>query len=427
MKLSTFGQKFAGESAIGELMEDLGESLAARPAPLFMGGGNPGRIDAVQEVFAAQIMQRLDDPAQRHEMLGVYQPPDGDAAFRSALADTLNERCGWGLSPQNIAIANGSQSACFILFNLFAGEVEGAEPRSIHLPITPEYVGYADLGLTQDFFSASAPVIERMEQGEFKYRPDFDDLAELAGSNRIGAVCVSRPSNPSGNVVSDEELGQLSALAASLDVPLIVDGAYGHPFPSLIYDTTEATPFWDNNTILMLSLSKLGLPGIRSGVIVASEPVIQAFNRANTVLNLACGNLGPSLLTPLLQDGTLRDLCQQSLLPYYRERRDLALSLIREQRGDLPIWVHRAEGAFFLWIWCEGLPIDSMLLYRRLKARGVLVLPGNGFFMGSGSHLPHARECLRISYAGDTATIRQGITVIMDELRRCYAEDSALP
>ena len=56
-----------------------------------------------------------------------------------------------------------------------------------------------------------------------------------------GAICVSRPTNPTGNVITDDEVEQLDALAQTHNVPLIIDGAYGLPFPGLIY--TPASPF----------------------------------------------------------------------------------------------------------------------------------------------------------------------------------------
>jgi valine--pyruvate aminotransferase len=222
--------------------------------------------------------------------------------------------------------------------------------------------------------------------------------------------------------VSDEEIGRLAATAERADIPLIIDGAYGHPFPTLMYG--DAEPYWDDNTILMLSLSKLGLPGARTGLVIAHPDIAAAFARANTVISLASGTLGPQLLRGTLADGSLQRLCKESLRPYYAHRRDLALRSIDQARGELPVYVHEADGAFFLWLWCEGLPIDSAELYERLKARGVIVLPGNDFFIGTGEDWAHRHECLRISYAGDVATIERGIGIIMDELTAVYAAQS---
>ncbi len=417
MQLSAFGEKFAANSGISGLMEDLGTALIDDPSLLFMGGGNPGRVEAVQSIFAERLQAILADRENRHQLMGLYQSPQGDRGFRDELAAFLRKSCGWNVTAEHISIANGSQSAFFVLANLFAGAMNDGTQRAIHLPLSPEYVGYRDIGLSQDFFTASQPRIERLDAGQFKYHIDLDSLA-LPDS--AAALCVSRPSNPTGNVIGDGELAALDELARERDIPLILDGAYGQPFPGLIY--SEATAFWNDNSILMLSLSKLGLPGVRTGIIVARPDVARAFARANTVVSLASGSLGPLLLRGMLDDGSLLRLCREQLHPFYAQRRDIALRAVAAGRGELPVWVHRAEGAFFLWLWCEGLPIDSMTLYERLKQRGVIVLPGNDFFIGTADDWPHRRECLRLSYAGDPETIEAGIALVMDELHNAYAQ-----
>lgn len=415
MQFSAFGDKFAASSGISALMDDLGEALADNPSLLFLGGGNPGRVEGAEAFFAERMRAALEDDARRHQLLGIYQAPHGDRSFRRELADYLRREFDWPVSEANVAVANGSQSAFFVLYNLFAGPMADGGTRRIHLPLTPEYIGYADIGLGPDFFSSTAPQIEKLDGNRFRYHLD---VAGLRLDERAGALCVSRPTNPSGNVISDRELAVLSDLARERDLPLIIDGAYGQPFPDLIY--RDASPHWDDNTVLMLSLSKLGLPGVRTGVVVARPDIVDAFARANTVISLASSTVGPQLLRGSLADGSLAELCSHTLRPYYEGRRRLALEAIDARCGELPVRVHCADGAFFLWLWCEDLPIDSRELYARLKDRGVIVLPGNDFFIGADAGWRHRRECLRLSYAGEVDTIERGIVVIMDEVRRAY-------
>jgi len=415
MRLSRFGEKFAASSGISALMDDLGAALEDNPSLVFMGGGNPGRVPEAEDYFAQRLRAVLDDADRRHQLLGLYQAPQGDRSLRDEIATWLAKRYGWSVGAQNIAIANGSQAAFFVLYNLFAGSMREGPSRRIHLPLSPEYVGYADIGLGEDFFSATRPRIEETGPARFRYRVDFDALHLDA---RVAALCLSRPANPTGNVLADDELAHLAARAREADVPLIIDAAYGQPFPGLVYGPAE--PWWDDNTILMLSLSKLGLPGVRTGIVVAREDIARAFARANTVISLATGNPGPQLLRGSLADGSLERLCRESLLPFYASRRARAMATIDAARGELPLRIHEADGAFFLWLWCEGLPVDSAVLYQRLKARGLIVLPGNDFFIGTGDDWPHRSECLRLSYAGEPATIDRGIGILMRELQALY-------
>ena len=75
-------------------------------------------------------------------------------------------------------------------------------------------------------------------------------------------------------------------------------------------------------------------------------------------------------------------LCAETIRPYYAARSSEAVERLTQACRDLPLRIHRPEGAFFLWLWFPGLPITSQELYRRLKARGVYVLSGHHFFPG---------------------------------------------
>ena len=415
LKLSQFGEKFAGQSGIVELMDDLGCALNENPDMIFMGGGNPGRVPHVETVFQQRLQQIMADPQQRHSLFGIYQSPQGDKQFRRQIAAFLTTQFGWPLTADNIAVSNGSQSAFFILYNMFAGRMSDGSQRSIHLPLAPEYIGYADLGLSEDFFTATRPNIERLDDNLFKYRVDFSNL-ELTES--VAALCVSRPTNPTGNVLTDEEITHLDDLAKTHGVPLIIDGAYGLPFPGIVFNNARA--HWNNNTILALSLSKLGLPGVRTGIIVASEEIIHAYTNANTIVSLACGNLGPALARELFATGEILSLSQDHVSPFYRARARQTVTWLRDSLGDLPYHIHKPEGAIFLWLWFEDLPISSQTLYERLKKRGVLIVPGHNFFIGIDDDWAHKHECIRVSYSQDAATVQQGIKIIAEEVAGAY-------
>jgi valine--pyruvate aminotransferase len=416
VKLSQFGKKFCASTGIVELMDDLGTALNENPDMIFMGGGNPGRIEEAEAIFKARLETVLSDPNQLHSLMGIYQSPQGDKVFREQMAGLLKKEFGWDLSERNIAISNGSQSAFFILYNMLAGTTDDGDNRSIHLPLAPEYIGYGDIGLSQDFFTATQPEIEFLEDNLFKYHVDF---SRLNVTSQTAALCVSRPTNPTGNVLTDDEVEHLDELAQAADIPLIIDGAYGLPFPGILFN--DARPHWNSNTVLVLSLSKLGLPGVRTGIIVAREDVIQAYSNANTVVNLACGNLGPTLTRELFRNGEILRLSNNVVRPFYKQRAQQAVAWFRGALGKLPYRIHSPEGAIFLWLWFEGLPITSQELYERLKRRGVLIVPGHNFFPGMDTGWQHQQECIRVSYAQEDSTVKRGIDISAQEVAKAYS------
>lgn len=216
MRLSQFGETLSAGSSIVSLMDDLGTALRDNPDMLFLGGGNPARIPAVEAALSGALRDALADPEKAWQMLGVYQSPAGDTQLRQELADCLRRRYQWPISSENIALANGSQSAFFVLFNLFAGKMTDGSARHINLPLVPEYLGYSELGLGSDFYRASRPDIELIGDHSFKYHVDFSRFAIDADS---AALCVSRPTNPTGNVITDAELAGLDERAKVAGVP----------------------------------------------------------------------------------------------------------------------------------------------------------------------------------------------------------------
>jgi valine--pyruvate aminotransferase len=399
-----------------ELMADLGSAMAHGGSHVRMlGGGNPARIAAVEAVYRRRLAEIAADPAQFGRFIAGYSAPAGDLGFREAVAESLWNEFSWPVTAGNVGLTSGSQSAFFFLFNLFAGERTDGGRARVLLPLAPEYIGYADVGLTPGMLHAQPAAIRELDDGYFKYFVDFDRLDVAAD---IGALCVSRPTNPSGNVLTLDELQRLDALARAHKVPLIIDAAYGLPFPGIQHEHLDA--LWNPNVVLCLSLSKLGLPAARTGIIVADEPVIEALAAFNATAALAPPSTGPVLVEPLLRSGELASLCREHLRPHYAAHSAAAVHALREACAGLPLRIHRPEGAFFLWLWFPGLPISSEELYRRLKQRDVLVLSGHHFFPGVAQDDPHQHECLRLSYAQPPESVRAGIAILAEEVRRAY-------
>jgi valine--pyruvate aminotransferase len=400
-----------------ELMADLGAATArgGEAGIRMLGGGNPARIPAVEAVYRRRLAEIAADPAQFGRFVAGYSAPAGDLGFRDTVALALRSEFGWPVTAGNVGLTSGSQSAFFFLFNLLAGERSDGGHSRILLPLAPEYIGYADVGLTAGMLLAQPASIRELEDGYFKYGVDFDRLEVPAD---IGALCVSRPTNPSGNVLTLDELQRLDAIARARGVPFIIDAAYGLPFPGIQHQHLDS--LWNPNVVLCLSLSKLGLPAARTGILVADESIIAALTAFNATAALAPPSTGPVIVEPLLRSGELARLCRDHLRPHYAAHRDAAVQALRSACAGLPLRIHRPEGAFFLWLWFPGLPISSDELYRRLKRRDVLVLSGHHFFPGVAQDDPHQRECLRLSYAQPPESVRAGIAILAEEVRRAY-------
>lgn len=417
MKQSLTGRRFTNESGILRLMDDLGKALSGSRKKYMLGGGNPALIPDVARVWRDQMRALLDDTDRFDRVLGQYDTPQGRPAFLSAVAGMLNREFGWDLTEENIAVTNGSQSAFFILFNLLAGPGSEGRDRRILFPLMPEYIGYADQAIRPGDFVSFLPKIEQIDEHTHKYHIDFDALEV---TDDIAAICVSRPTNPTGNVLTNAELERLDEIARAHDVPLLIDNAYGTPFPDIIF--TDAQPIWNENIILSMSLSKIGLPSLRTGILVANPDVVRTVGAMNAVLSLANNTMGQALTEQLFETGEILRISRGIVRPFYERKRDHAMECIRTAFGDrFPYSVHRPEGSLFLWAWFRDLPGTTTELYDRLKERDTIVVPGRYFSFAGHDGWEHADRCIRINYAMDDDDVQRGIEIIGDEVARMWS------
>ena len=208
-----FAQSLSPSSGIVSLMDDLGEALSLSEGKLIMmGGGNPADVPEVQAIWRKRMKSLIEDsPDQFDQMLSDYDQPAGSPSFLAAMASFLSRELGWKVSPQNVAVTSGGQTAFFFLLNRLAGKMEDGSQRKILLPILPEYIGYCDQSVDgSPLFDARRPKIEILGDREFKYRIDFENLKV---DQTHAAILVSRPTNPSSNVLTDREIAALSELA----------------------------------------------------------------------------------------------------------------------------------------------------------------------------------------------------------------------
>lgn len=415
---SLTGRKLTARSGILELMDDLGRAMTEHPDMLMLGGGNPAAVPVVQELWRERMQSLLDEGKSFDRMLGNYDPPQGNPRFVRSLAKLLNQTFGWDIGPENVAVTNGGQSAFFFLFNLLAGRFEDGRHRKILLPLTPEYIGYADQGIDPDMFVACQPEITWPNPAEpriFKYRIDFAAVQSALATEDVAAIAVSRPTNPTGNVLTDDEVQRLSDLALAHGIPLIIDNAYGAPFPGVIF--TNAKPFWAPHVIMTLSLSKLGLPGTRTAFVIGPPQITSAVASLTAIAGLANGNIGQQLVLPLVESGEILHLGPRHLVPFYAEKSELAQNWIHEffTKAEVDWALHASEGAFFHWLWLRGLNVTSQEMYARLKKRNVLVVPGEYFFFGLQADWPHRHQCLRLNFSQPENVVREALRIIADE------------
>lgn len=418
-QISSFGKKFGKVTGIGELMNDISDAMQKPGEAILMGGGNPARIPEMQNVFRS-LLNKISETDAFAQFIGSYDSPQGNEVFLRKTAEYFQRIFGWNITHRNIAVTNGSQNAFFYLLNMFSGTFPGGIKKKILFPMVPEYIGYADQTLDEDALCSYLPKIEYTGKHSFKYHIDFDALKI---DESIGAICVTRPTNPTGNVITDEEMDKLLELAKKYDIPLIIDNAYGRPFPGILFCRTKT--LFDKHIVHSFSLSKLGLPSLRTGIVVADEEIISMISNMNAVVNLASGTFGQVLTAQCIAEGTITKLSRSIITPFYKKRSQEALAMISNWFPDtIPYYIHENEGAFFLWMWFPKLPISCYELYQRLKSRNVYVIPGCYFFPGCKDFSEMKNECIRITFSQEPDILEKGIRILAEEVAKLYGGES---
>ena len=426
-QFSDFGRKLCGESGILQLMDDLGKPLPRGIPSYQLGGGNPAQIPEIANMYRSQMERILANGNEFDDIIGRYDAPQGRTEFIEAVASYLSTTYGWKIGPENVAITNGSQSACFYLFNLFSGTFTdkkgGKTKKKLLFPLVPEYIGYADQGLENGTFVSIPSHFETFADNTFKYHVNFELLEDyLKKHDDVGAMCVSRPTNPTGNVLTDGEIRRLSELVEQYDIPLFVDNAYGLPWPHIIF-TDNASPLWNEHIVLSMSMSKIGLPSLRTGIIIAKKEIVTALSNLNAIAALASGSVGQAIATPLIKSGELVTAAKNIVRPFYKKKSDATVQWIKQYFADTNFAVHKNEGSIFLWLLMNDLTISTKEFYSVLKSKGVIVVPGEYFFFGSSDddstppleEHPHYSKCLRINYARPAGEVEAGIKIIASE------------
>jgi len=416
--LTQIGAQMSNLTGVRAIMKDIIETLQAGAGKEFinLSAGNPLILPEVEQLWrdcTAELLASSD----YGEVVCRYGSSQGYGPLISAIANDFNRRYGLNLSDHNILITPGSQTLYFYAANAFGGYTTSGNLKQIVLPLSPDYTGYGGVSLVPEALIAYQPTLDiDLAAHKFKYRPDF---SHLTINENTGCVIFSRPCNPTGNVLTDDEVQKIAALAAPYDVPVLIDSAYAPPFPALNF--TEMIPVFGDNILHCMSLSKAGLPGERIGIAIGNAQLIGALESFQTNMCIHPSRYGQAIAASAINSGALADIATQVIRPYYQSKFTvLETTLDQAMPKDLPWFLHRGEGAIFAWLWLKDLPISDWEFYQQLKQVGVIVVPGSTFFPGLRENWLHKQQCLRISLTGSDEEIETGMQRLAKVAEQVY-------
>ncbi|MEH2400853.1 valine--pyruvate transaminase [Nostoc sp.] len=416
--LTQIGAQMSNLTGVRAIMKDIIETLRAGAGQEFinLSAGNPLILPEVEQLWRDCTAQLLASP-EYGEVVCRYGSSQGYTPFVEAIANDFNKRYGLNLSDRNILVTPGSQTLYFYAANTFGGYTPSGELKQIVLPLCPDYTGYGGICLVPKALIAHKPTLDiDAAAHRFKYRPDF---SQLSITENTGCVLFSRPCNPTGNVLTDDEVKKIVALAAPYNLPVLIDSAYAPPFPALNF--TEMTPVFGDNILHCMSLSKAGLPGERIGIAIGDEKWIEALECFQANMSLHSSRYGQAIAAFAINSGALVEISHSVIRPFYQNKFTvLETSLEQSMPKNLPWFLHRGEGAIFAWLWLQDLPISDWEFYQQLKQVGVIIVPGSSFFPGLEEEWAHKHQCFRISLTGSDEEIATGMQRLAKVAEEAY-------
>lgn len=415
MGLSFCGTKMTQMSGLRSIMEDVAVAQAGGAGErwLNLGIGNPALIPEAVTIWRRLAEEALADSFETASCQ--YGPSRGTARLVDAIAAYFNETYGWNLTARNVVVGPGSQMLCFMAGALFAGRGATGTTQVV-LPLVPDYAGYQGMCMDGDGFTGIEPRINVLDDRRFAYSMDHGALQNQPG---VGLVLLSSPCNPTGRCIDSTDLNMLIDVAEKQDGVVLIDNAYGEPFPKVAEIIVR--PVWHENVINCFSVSKAGLPGERLGFAIGASRYIDAMVSFIANSSLHAPQLPQVTLAKALETRRIDELADTVIKPYYLARRNIVEKLLYEHLPDSIDWrIHTGKGGMFCWLWINEPWFNDTELYGLLKRRKVVIVPGHSFFTDPGCLGRHATQCFRISVTPDEPVLRDGIQRIaeaLDELR----------
>jgi valine--pyruvate aminotransferase len=413
MELSAFGTQMVRPSGVTTILNDIASARVAGGEWLNLSAGNPARIPEVTSAWQRWHEEVAADGFG--DRCCQYGPARGSESLVDAIARYFNARYGWNIGPENIVVGPGSQMLSFIATTLFTGPSRRGQ-RYLALPCVPDYAGYQGLCLDEANIVAFEPKLEVRADGLFTYGIDIGRIRDEASA---GMILLSSPCNPSGRSITPAERSDLVEMAADNDIALVIDNAYGAPFPQIAAPALD--PTFHPNVINFFTVSKAGLPGERIAFAIGSAERVGAMVAVLANSALHAPQLMQAVVARALNGGELDNLVSAVISPHYRAKRAMAETLLRELLPESVGWrLHVGAGGMFCWLWIEETWFDDLAFYSAVKRKGVFVVPGRYFFVEpftSPFLLDHGTRCIRLSLSAPEEALGEGIGRIAEALR----------
>ncbi|MFD8824166.1 pyridoxal phosphate-dependent aminotransferase [Streptomyces sp. NPDC059605] len=366
-------------------------ALAVRTGSINLGQGFPD-TDGPEEIREAAVRALRDGRGNQ------YPPGPGIPELRTAIADHQQRRYGLAHDPDTeVLVTAGATEA------IAASLLALLEPGDEVIALEPYYDSYAACiamaGATR------VPVTLRPEPSTRTYRLDLDEL-RAAVTPRTRLILLNTPHNPTGTVLTREELGAIAALAVERDLLVVTDEVYEHLVFEGEHLPLASFPGMRGRTVTIGSAGKTySFTGWKVGWITASPELVSAVRSAKQFLTYVSAGPFQYAVAEALR---LPDSYYDALRAELRAGRDLLSDGLTEAGFE----VYRPAGTYFVTTDIRPLgESDGFAFCRALPERcGVVAIPNAVFY----DHREEGAPFVRFAFCKRKAVLEEAV----DRLKR---------
>ena len=315
-----------------------------------------------------------------------YAPSNGTPGLRKAAADFLAEKYGQKYDPSEILITNGVTES---IYDFLTAVLNPGDVVLVPTPIFPLYIGDAlSMGATVEQIDTS--------DDDFKLTPDKLQAALDKYGDRVKALVMNYPTNPTGVMYTQDELDALADVVRDKPIFVLADEIYSE----LNYDQPHASmeKTLHDQVVLMNGVSKAwAMTGYRIGVVAAPKPILDQIAKIHQAITTTEPTPMQDAAEEALADG------KDDALPMKKEfqkRRDV----LYDGLTKLGFECVKPKGAFYIFAKIPaGLEQDDTKFIYDLAEKGRVAVVAGSFFAKGGEGY------IRLSYATSMDNIKEGL------------------
>jgi Aspartate/tyrosine/aromatic aminotransferase len=300
-----------------------------------------------------------------------YPPVRGRPELIDAIVDKLGRENGVRIGREQVVITPGAKWALFIAIAALVNKGDEV------VVLDPSWVSYAPIVTLND----AVPVHVGLDHAD-NYRITEDRLRR-AVTSRTKAIIVNNPCNPTGRVLTQEEIDAIAAIATSEDLYVVSDEIYEKIVFGVAHKSVAAHPGMAERTLIVNGFSKAyAMTGWRLGWLAAPEPVAS--------LALALHSQAITSASSFVMAGGVAALtgpqdCVAEMVDSYAERSHFMVDALNSISG---IECRMPEGAFYLFPRFSAPSLTNVAIAEQLLLRAaVATVPGAAFGEGGEGHV----------------------------------------